>query len=161
MKCLLALVAIVVIAPTLQSAEFVDDKYGYTISSPELGESPAGQSVERVSMKGPVQDGFTPNINVQIQKLQTTRDEFIALSEKQMAELKWTVRSKKLLEVDGAPAVLFEADWKIQGLDLRFLQLAIVRDKDVMLTTCTTLVAAFPLQEAEFSRVLASVKLKK
>ena len=88
-----------------------------------------------------------------------TREQFIALTEKQLADAGVAMKPPVKREVSGRPAVLMEYTGQMQGRELHFLQLAVVMPKRVLLVTYTAPEAAFPGLEKELRRSLESFKL--
>ena len=161
MRCtwLLACAASVFLATPASGSDFRDSKYGYTVSAPEFSTPREGDSFPRLVINGPPDGGFGPNMNVMVQEIKTTRDAFIALSEKQFAAAGLSMKSSKKREVSGSPAVLTEYVGQMRGRDLHFLSLAVVLPERVILVTYTASAAAFSGLEAEFRRSLESFKL--
>jgi hypothetical protein len=138
-----------------------DADYGYSLSLPKFPGAPAvGTGMMRLSVAGPPESGFAPNVNVMVQELKTTREEFTALSRNQVVAAGGKVLSTSNREVGGRPAVLFEYEAPMQGQTLHFLQMAVVLPERVLLVTCTALGARFAQQAPEFRRVLDSFKLQ-
>lgn len=155
---LLACAASVVLAAPASGSDFRDSKYGYTVSPPAFSGA-NGASFTRLLVNGPFEAGFSPNMNVMVQEIKTTREQFLALSEGQFASAGMTIKSTAKREVSGRPAILVEYEGPVQGRALRFLSLAVVLPERVLLVTYTAPAAAFAALEADFRRSLESFKL--
>lgn len=155
---LLACAVSVVLANPAWSSDFRDSKYGYMVSAPAFSGA-EGASFTRLLVNGPFEAGFSPNMNVIVQEIKTTREQFMVLSEGQFAGVGMTLKSMAKREVSGRPAVVVEYEGPVQGRALRFLSLAVVLPERVLLVTYTAPAAAFSGLEADFRRSLESFKL--
>jgi hypothetical protein len=137
-----------------------DPDYGYSVSMPKFPAPAAGTAMMRFNVAAPPENGFAPNVNVMVQEVKFTREEFIALSQKQFVATGAKVLSSSHRDVGGRPAVLLEYQATVQEHDLHFLQLAVMLPERVLLVTCTAPAARFAQLAPEFRRVLDSFKLQ-
>ena len=155
----LACVASMMAAMPAWGSDFTDSKFGYSVSPPEFPGPPSGSAATRLTVLAPPEGGFSSNMGVMIQEIKTTREEFIALSEKQFDALGMKVRSSSKRDVSGQPAVLLDYEGQMGGVGLRFLQLAVILPERVLLLTYTAPKSSFKELEAEFRRSLETFKL--
>ena len=160
MRVFRAFLQVAVIGGLVSSAalatDFHDTQYGFSLTPPAFDGLPEGQSVVRLAVSGPAQNGFSPNVNVTVQSIKTTRDAFVELSESQFKTANFTIRSKQNRLVSGRPAVLFDYEGSFGGPTLRFLALAVVLPERVLLVTCTSLASSYSTHEREFKRSINS-----
>ena len=158
--CVLTCATTVLLTRPARGSDFQDTQYGYAVSPPEFSAAPMGGAVKRlIVMAPPGADGFGPNMGVMIQEVQTTRDKYMSLSERQFEDAGMKVRSSSKREVSGTPAVLFEYEGPMNGRNLRFLSLAVVLRDRVLLLTYTATAESFGGLEKEFRRSLESFRL--
>jgi hypothetical protein len=156
---LVACAASMMAAVPAWGSDFTDTKFGYSVSPPEFPGPPTGSVATRLTVLAPPDGGFSSNMGVMVQEIKTTREEFIALSEKQFDDLGMKVRSSSKRDVSGQPAVLLDYEGQMRGVGLRFLQLAVILPERVLLLTYTAQKSAFKELEAEFRRSLETFKL--
>ena len=142
-----------------QVSEFRDSEFGFAVSAPSLGAPAEGGSVMRLMVAGSTEDGFAANLNVVVQRIKTTRDAFVEVSESQFKGAGLRVISKENRVVSGRPAALIEYEGKMNGQSMHWLALAVVLPDRVLLATCTATPASFPRKEKEFRRSLDSFRL--
>lgn len=146
-------------AGAAQVSEFRDADYGYTLAVPAFAKPAEGQAVARLFVSAPPDGGFASNINVSVQRLKTTRDAYLELSEAQFRAAGLRIRSKENRSVSGRPAILLDYEGTMDGHALRWLALAVVLSDRVILATCTATAASFEKVEPEFRKSLGSLKL--
>ena|SRR5687767_12467219 len=151
--------AVSMMAMPAWGAEFKDTKFGYSVTAPDFPGPPSGNVAMRLNVLASPVDGFAPNMNVMIQELGITREEFMARSVRQFVETGMTLRSAKNRDVSGRPAVLVDYEGQVRGHNLRFLQLAVFLPQRVLLLTYTATASTFAGHEAEFRRSLDTFKL--
>ena len=143
----------------LSGSDFQDTTYGYTVSSPEFAAAAPGGNILRLTVSAPPEAGFAANMGVMVQEVKTTREQYIALSEKQFAAAGMTIRGSSKRDVSGRPAVVFDYEGQMGGRGLHFLSMAVLLPDRVLLVTYTAPASAFGALEAEFRRSLDSFKL--
>lgn len=105
---------------------------GFSIKGLEA--KPAGVTYQTLMMFLPGADGFSPNVNVQIQPFTGTIRQYTALSRKQFADAKFKV----LKEVrQGKSAAVLEYTGEFNGRKLHWYARAIANGKSVFLATAT------------------------
>jgi hypothetical protein len=140
-------------------SDFIDAKFGYSVSPPDFSSPLPGTVFTRVNVLAPPEAGFSANMGVMIQEARVTREQFIAVTKEQLAAAGMTLRSSSKRDVSGQPAVLFDYHGPMTGHSLRFLQLAVILPERVLLLTYTAPVSTFGGFEAEFRRSLETFKL--
>jgi hypothetical protein len=144
-------------APKVSS--YVDASYGFRISPPACEPLPKDMQAIPVQFFGPAKDGFASNVNILIQHVATTREEYLANSEKQIAAMGGTILVKAPRTVNGWDAEEFEYQGTMQGRPLHWLALAVIGKEQVHLVTCTATESGFAEREKEFRACLASFAL--
>ena len=147
------------LAALARGSEYRDTQEGFVLAPPSFAQPTEGSTVVRLAVSGPAEDGFSPNVNVTVQRLKTSRDGYIALSEAQFKRLGFEAASEANRTVSGSPAVLFDYSAEMGGRQLRFLSLAVVLPDRVLLVTCTAPKASFTRYEPEFRRTLDQFSL--
>lgn len=104
-------------------------QYGFQIDALEAP-APANQSMQALVMYLPPQDGFSPNINVQIQIFPESLQQYREVSQKQFEKLEW-----KIIE-----ETLEEDRWTVEytGNDLHCYAVAIKHGHSIYLATGTS-----------------------
>ena len=146
-------------APALAAdapATYTDTKNGFSMNAPDLGASPAP-----VMFLGPALHGFSPNVNVSIQMIKSTRKDYLDLSLKQFAQVKATVNSQKEMTVSGHDAVMVDYEMTPATKTTRHLALIVVTDDRVYLVTATALKDDFAASEQAFRKCLESFTVPK
>jgi hypothetical protein len=112
---------------------YKDTTHGFTIETPRFPGS--GRKVPGLvfSASGPPVGKFAPNVNVMIQDTSITRKGFVDLTVEQLKQLGMKLNSQRMLKVAGRDAVEFDYQGAINGLDLRFLALAVIEKDRVIL----------------------------
>jgi len=156
-------VAVIAVVASSASAdtkpELRDATYGYAVSPPQFALLRSGMAAARLTVFAPPEGGFSSNMGVLVQEMRTTREEYIAISDKGFGTAGFKVRSSAKREVSGAPAVVFDYEGQSGGRALRFLSLAVILKERVLLVTYTAEASKFPGLEAEFKRSLDSFVL--
>lgn len=137
---------------------FTDGSFGYSMNVPSFQNLPKNMSATRAHFYGPPKDGFRPNINIMVQRIETTRADYKKLSLGQFKDNKFKVNSVKEFLVSGRPALRIDYQGTISERDLRWLSLAVIEKGQVFLVTATALKDDYPRQEKEFSQALASFR---
>jgi len=145
--------------PVAAPSTYRDGLYGFTIQAPVFPAVAEGTGVMPVMFMGPGSDGFASNINVGVQKTTTTLDAYVALSKTQFEAAGFKVNSEARSKVSGREAVVFDYQGKAQGLELRWLALAVVDKDRVFLVTATATPDGFGKIEKEFRACLESFRI--
>jgi hypothetical protein len=147
------------------AGEYRDTEYGFVISPPKFAGPVSGSRADSrsvmvfVAAAGPPEQGLAPNVNVMIQKMQTTREGYLQLTKSEIVSAGLKLRSETNRMVSGKPAVVLEYEGTMGGRELRFLQLAVVLPDRVILATYTAAAADFPTKVAEFRKSLETFQL--
>lgn len=158
---LLLCAAAVLAAPSAPAAsKFTDGRYGFSVVPPSFDGIPAGQSVVSAMFFAPAKGGFASNVNVMVQNVVLTADQYAELSRKQFAAAKFTVTSEERAKVSGRDALRYVYEGKQQGHDLKFMALAVVGKERVYLLTCTAPKRDFAGLEKRFKECLDSFALE-
>jgi hypothetical protein len=96
-------------------------------------------------------------VNVVVQNVETTLDAYQAKQQGELKAIGWELLEQSRRQIGGRPALRTHARGPLQGLEVEFVAIAVIRDKkDVVVMTCTATTRQFPLYQAEFDRVLGS-----
>ena len=141
-----------------QGTVYKDARYGFSIVPPAFapGDAP---SVTPVMFFAAPENGFAANLNVAVQTTPMTGQEYAELSRGQFQQMGFKVHSEKELKVAGRDAFLWDYQGKTQGLDLRWLALAVVDKGRVFLVTATATSDTFEKYEKAFREALRSFTL--
>jgi hypothetical protein len=149
-------------AATADEDRFVDRTLGFSFSKPRF--APSGEpnvTTVAVTLSGPPEGTFAPNVNVVVQNLDVSLD---AYQKQQRAELKaagWEVIEQAPRQISGRVTLRTHARGTVQGLEIEFLAVALKRDpSQLFVLTCTATTEQFPLYQAEFERVASSFVLQ-
>jgi hypothetical protein len=134
------------------ASEFRDAQYGFVLSPPEFARLPDRGNMTRMVVSGPPESGFAPNVNVMVQNLKTTRDDYRKMSEAQFQAAGVTLKSATNRTTSGLPALVLEYEGAPGGRKLRFLALAVIQPERVLLVTYTATAEAFASLEAGFRK---------
>jgi hypothetical protein len=141
---------------------FIDRSLGFSFSKPRFTPSEEKDAATvAVTLSGAPVGSFAPNVNVVVQNLETTLEAYQQLHLQQLKSIGWELVEQSHRQIDGKPALWTHARGSLQGLDVEFLAVAIIRDgKKMFVLTCTTTTEQFSSYEAEFERVISSFALE-
>ncbi|MGH7150908.1 MAG: DcrB-related protein [Planctomycetota bacterium] len=141
------------------STRYLDAANGYSIEPPAFPKVPTGVSCQTVIFFAPQEEGFAPNVNVQVQPWTKSLEEFLALSRSQFKEYDLTLLSEEKRKVSGREAVAFDYEGDMQGRPLRWMALAVADAGRVILVTGTVPKGSFETHEKALRSCLASLQL--
>jgi len=136
---------------------YQDGLYGFSLQGPAFPAAEKGSNVTPVMLLGPAQNGFAGNVNVMVQQVAVTRDAYRKISTDGFKAAGFKVNADRNMTVSGKDAILFDYEGTQQGLQLRFLALAVIDKERVFVVTGTALKDSFP--EKEFMACLNSFRL--
>ena len=116
-----------------------DTRYGFTIAPPVFPVVQQGKMVQAVTFVAPADGTFAANLNVMVQAMKVSPAQYLADTEGFAKKAWWKVNAVRKTKVSGQPALYFDYEGKMGGMELHWFALAVVRSKDVVLATCTTL----------------------
>lgn len=158
---LVSAIAGALFAAAAKPTTYVDTGYGFSLDVPEFPRLTKGKSAVVFTALAPPKKGFASNVNVIVEEIKTTREDFKAQTRKQFADRGWRIIEEKDLDVSGYDGYLVEYDGLSQGRSLRWLALAVITPDRVLLTTYTAPAAEFPRLEKAFQASLKSFKVTK
>jgi hypothetical protein len=137
----------------------VDRTYGFSFSKPRFTPSDEKDAAAVVvTLAGPADGTFAPNLNLIVQNVETTLDDFAQLQLQQLKSIGWELIDQSRREIGGTPALRTHARGSLQGLEVEFLAVTIIRDgKKAFVLTCTATRDQFPTYAKEFERVSSSL----
>jgi len=144
------------------TSEYRDAAFGFRLRTPEFKAKGGARLRQLASFYGPaLPDGFAPNLNIQVQPCAKGLDEYIELSESQFEQLGLDLLESKEIKIGDRDAIRWNYAGRVQGRELQFLALAVERDEDVILLTCTAPRKVFKDYEAIFRKSLESFAFEK
>lgn len=148
-------------AHSAEEGLYVDRNYGFSFSMPRFTPSRERDvTTIAVTLSGSPIDGFSPNVNVMVQNIETTLEAFQKLQAEELRSVGWQVVEQAPTRVAGKPALRTHARGSLQGLEVEFLAVALIgSEKQVFVLTCTTTTSQFPRYAMEFDRVVSSFTL--
>lgn len=164
----LALVAVAAVAAWSRGAEeperpeayYFDRNQGIGLEPPELG-SPASGTHMVAAFSGPPKRGFASNVNVQVQHVKANREAYREISLKQFKDMGLEVLVDEDRKVQGLDAVYWEYKGTMQGRDLHWVSLAVIRKGDVVLVTGTAPAGRWETDGPKLEASIESLKLLK
>jgi hypothetical protein len=149
-------------APAAGEEAYVDRSLGFSFSKPDFAPSDErGASAVAVSLAGASQGSLAPSVNVVVQNLETTLDEYAQRQRAELESIDWELLEQSRTQIGARPALRTHARGSLQGREVEFLAIAAMRDgKQMFVLTCTAAAADFPLYAAEFERVVTSFSLE-
>jgi hypothetical protein len=155
MKIALTIIAIAVFASTTFAADkYVNDTFGYEISSPEVKDF---SGVYQSSMFYlPVVDGFGANVNIQVQEFEGTLEDYEKLSKDQFKQAGIRVMSSKI----SGDILTLEYAGKLTTYEMHWYARAIKRGQRIYLATATSLETRWSSQGPILLKSVDSFKLK-
>ncbi len=151
------------ITTLLVSAVFASGINASTLDFPEAGFSidsidatPSLAGAQPLQMFLPPQNGFSANVNVQIQPYPGTMKQYLELSESQFKQMGLTVVSSKNL----GGTMFFEYSGSMQGMDLHFYSKAVKSGDFVYLVTGTDSKQNWNTNKNKLITAVDSFKLK-
>lgn len=142
-------------------SSYTDAVYNFKLDPPSFPPAADGSSITAATFLAPPDKDFAANVNVMVQKVAMTRDQYAELTRSQFKSAGLKVNSEKALSVSGKEAMLWDYEGSMQNRELRFLSLAVADKAQVYLVTCTALKAEFPKYEKEFHACVDSFTLTK
>ncbi len=144
---------------------YVDSVEGFSLGPPASAQRLKERAVVATFPVG-VDDGFVSNINVIVDPVKKTRDEYMVASFNDLKQTNPGAKYNSILkiEVSGKEAELLDFEANMGAAPkrrLRFLELVVVDDDRVYLVTCTAPLDSFAAHEAEFRKCIDSFKLEK
>ena len=140
-------------------AVYTNDVYGFSIIPPAFPKAQKNAGGQAAMFFGPVHKDFANNLNVIVQAAKMTIDEYVALSVNQFKQMDIKVTSETRKKVSGRDAALFEYEGKTQGIEMKWMALAVVDGGRVFLVTGTAAAADYDSVAKEFKASLDSFKL--
>lgn len=131
-------------------ANYRDPVYGFTLSTPVFAEGASNTTTTAVISMGAASDGFAPNVNVQVQRVGMSLDEFARISRDQFRQVGLTVHAEEQVELGTAQGLFWHYSGPMQGRELEIVAVAIRSGKDILLATGT----ATPEQFREVGPIL-------
>lgn len=149
-------------ATAAEDDRYVDRSFGFSFSKPNFTPSEEKDvTTVAITLAGSPVGSFAPNLNVVVQNVETTLDSYEKLQLEQLTAIGWEVLDHSRRQIGGKLALRTHARGSLQGLEVEFLAIAVIRDqKKAFVLTCTATSAQFPLYEAEFDRVVTSFALE-
>ncbi|NLW09819.1 MAG: hypothetical protein GX036_08180 [Firmicutes bacterium] len=129
--CLASILLLAICPPGLASVVY--EKNGFTINALE-GEVGAVPYQVLVMFLPPTADGFTPNVNVQIQPFAGTMADYTALSKQQIENAGWKLLNQA---TPGKDVVILEFAGEAQGFGFHWYAKAVKDGDRVYLVTAT------------------------
>jgi hypothetical protein len=160
MKSSMALLALgLLVGISKVGSVYSDTAYGFSIEPPSFPKGEAG-NVSRALFFAPAEKGFANNVNIMVQHVSMTAEDYQKTSLDQFKEMGWEVKETQKRKVGDKDALFFDYAGKTNDKNLRWLALAVVAKDRVYLVTCTALAETFDSCEKEFRKCLDSFKLE-
>jgi hypothetical protein len=137
---------------------YIDSTYGFAFHPPNLG-ADTESSVARVAVfTGPAKDDFSSNVNIMVQNAKMTREAYrkISLEQFKAGGIKVTVDS--LVTVNSVEGIYWEYQGLMNGRDLCFISLALIKKGTVYLITGTCTPESFKSDAPKFRRSVMSMR---
>jgi len=130
-------------------------QYGFQIDT--LDGTAGSSPTQVVMMFLPASDGFSPNVNVQIQPFSGTLKDYIALSKKQFDEMKIKLISEQQKNDN---EWVTEYSGNMQGMSLHWYARAVLGNQKVYLITATANDSQWAKVSEQLKKNIESFKLK-
>lgn len=143
---------------TAKPSTYVDGTYGFSLNTPRfplIEKKP----VTVFQAFAPPKNNFEANLNAQVQLMNMDRAQYRALSTRQFKKSGWKINSDKDATVSGHDAILWDFEGMDDGIEYRWLALAVIDKPRVFLVTCVALKKDFEASEKEFRASLDSFRL--
>ena len=132
--------------------------YGFSIQPPTFPRAAKNSVLQSAMFFAPAKDGFAPNLNVMVQEVKMSLDEYCTLSKGQFKQAGFKVLAETRKKVSGRDAVLWEYEGELQGRSMKWTALAVADTDRVYLATGTAPADDDALWK-EFKASLESFKL--
>ena len=150
---LLPLAATLAMAQSPEPATLSFPNYGFSIKG--LPGAPGPSVTQVMAIYLPAENGFAPNVNVQIQPYTGTRDEYAQISQAQFDGAGFTViETKKPSDQE----LIFEYTGSAQDRNVHWYSRAVFTPGKVYLVTATCLDSNWPANEASLKASVDSLK---
>jgi hypothetical protein len=140
------------------AAAYRNAPWGFAIDPPAFGRGETVPAITVAAFFAPPADGFAANMNIQVQPLSGSLEDFQRLSVAQFNAMGLESVSTQEIQVDGHRALEWVYRGQLQNRRLKFLSLAVARDGAIYLLTCTMLEKDFEKHEEAFRKSLASFR---
>jgi len=137
---------------------YANGVYGFSIQPPAVPRAAKDSVLQAAMFFAPARDGFAPNLNVMVQEVKMSLDEYCTLSRGQFKQAGLKVRSEARKKVSGRDAVLWEYEGELQGRAMKWTSLAVADTDRVYLVTGTSTMDDESLSK-EFKASLETFKL--
>jgi hypothetical protein len=139
-------------------SQYTNGVYGFSIQPPTFPRAGKDSALQAAMFFAPARNGFAANLNVMVQQVKMTLDEYCALSKGQFKQAGINVLSEARKKVSGRDAVLWEYEGELQGRAMKWVSLAVAETDCVYLVTGTS-PQEDDAQSKEFKASLESFKL--
>lgn len=143
-----------------KSSHYADGLYGFSIDAPQFPKAASGSTEVRLVLMAPAEQDFCANVNLMIQHVSTTREQYRESTLAQFGSLGFKVNSEQTVTVSGRDAIIFDYEGKANDREFRWLALAVIDAERVFLVTCTAPKGSFEKYEKAFRSCLNSFKME-
>jgi hypothetical protein len=139
-------------------SRYTNGAYGFSIQPPGVPRAAKDSVLQAAMFFAPAREGFAANLNVMVQEVKMSLDQYCTLSKGQFKQAGFKVLSEARKKVSGRDAVLWEYEGELQGRGMKWCSLAVADTDRVYLVTGTSSVDDDALSK-EFKASLESFKL--
>ena len=137
---------------------YTNGVYGFSIQPPAFPRPEKDSSLQAAMFFAPARDGFAANLNVMVQEVKMSLDDYAKMSMGQFKQAGIKVVSEARKKVSGRDALLLEYEGRLNNRALKWIALAVADGDRIYLITGTS----EPADDAaarEFKASLESFKL--
>ena len=139
-------------------SRYTNGAYGFSIQPPAFSRAAKNSVIQAAMFFAPAREGFAANLNVMVQEVKMSLDEYCTLSKGQFKQAGFQVLSEARKKISGRDAVLWEYEGELQGRAMKWTSLAVADTDRVYLVTGTSAIDDNALSK-EFKASLESFKL--
>ena len=139
---------------------YMDGRYGFSMQPPDFPKGGKDTSTMAASFAAFPKGGFASNINVMIQNVGLTMDQYRELSNGQFKQMELKILSETRKKIGGKDAILWEYEGKSQGRALHWMSLAVSDGERVFLITGSATQDDWEAASKQFRTCLDSFKFE-
>ncbi len=150
----IALLLLALVIPAKAESLYKNEKFKFSIRVPVPESTSITSPYQLITMPLPAENGFSTNINVQIQPFTGSPEEYMRISREGLQQM----GVKIVTEKSGNGWIMLEAEGEVQGFQLHFYAKAWITSERTYLVTATCPVAEWPAKKGELIDCVESFK---
>lgn len=139
--------------PVWGESVYKNETFGFSIRVPVPEKAEISGPYQLITMPLPSENGFSANVNVQIQPFTGSAEEYLKISQEGLKSM----GVKIITEKTGQGWLLLEAEGEVQGFPLHFYSKAWITKERTYLVTATCLQMEWEAKKGELTKCVESL----